>query len=128
MAGELLQNGIAPVNTCIDVKRHLVRAPQSTHGRSPTTYFNHDHRERKNVGFLAACPLLLQDLRCSPSWGVALLMRGPQHRIRVLSDLGEPKICKARMTGVAHEDAQLARCKMVVKQDLEHQRTPLRSP
>jgi len=48
-----------------------------------------------------------------------MLMRGTQHRIRVLSDLGEPKICKARMAGIVHEDVQLAGCKMVVGQDLE---------
>jgi hypothetical protein len=43
---------------------------RSTYRRLPTTYLDHDHRERENVRFLAICPLLDKDLWSSPSRGV----------------------------------------------------------
>jgi len=72
------------------------------------TYFDHDHRERENDRFLAAWPFLLQNLRCSPSWGVAVLARGTQYGIQVLGDFSEAKIGDAYATGVIYKDVLLA--------------------
>jgi len=83
----------------------------TTSSRLPTTHFDHDHRERENVSLLAARSLLLQDLRCGPSWGMAMLMRGAWHGIQALGNLSEPKIREARTTGVVHEDIRLVMCK-----------------
>jgi len=94
------------VNTCVNMERPSAKALR---GRSPVTYFDHDHRERENVGFLAVCPLLLQDLWRHPPWGVVTLKRGALDRIQVLSDHSEAEIHNARMTRVVHKDVCLAR-------------------
>ena len=73
------------------------------------TYFEGDHRERKNVRFLGKL-LPLQDLWCSPSRAVATLKRGAPDGIQVLGERGEAKVREARTTRVIHKDVQLAEC------------------
>jgi len=48
------------------------------------------------------------DLWRSPSRGVAMLMCGTLHGIRVLSERGKAKIGDACMTRVVHQDVRLA--------------------
>ena len=74
-------------------------------------YFNHDHREREHVGFLAVYPFV-QDLWRGPSRSVAVQGqgRGAPGGIQVSSDRGEAEIGDACVTGVIHKDVWLARC------------------
>lgn len=74
------------------------------------TYFDRDHRKSKYVRFLTVSPLL-QDLRCSPSRGLAVLARVTPYGIQVSSDCSEAKICDARDAGVVHKDVRLLKCK-----------------
>ena len=60
-------------------------------------HLDYDHRKRENISFLAVCPLLVQDLRRSPSPDMALIVRGAPDGIQVLGDLGETKIRDPRM-------------------------------
>ena len=100
MADERVLYGIAPVKTYIK-KTSLSQG--FAHSRSSVTYLDHDHRERENVGFLAAWPLV-QDLWRSPSRGVTILTRCTPYGIQVQSHLGEAEIRDACMTRVIHED------------------------
>ena len=70
------------------------------------TYLDHNHRKRENIRFLATYPLV-QDLWCSPSRGVTVMMRGALCGIQVLSYHSEAEIRDARMTGVIHKDIWL---------------------
>jgi len=79
----------------------------STHGGSSVTYLDHDHCEGESVRFLAIPPLI-QDLRCGPPRGVAMLTRGALHGVQISSYGGEAKISDACTTGVVHKDVSLA--------------------
>jgi len=81
----------------------------STYSRSSVTYLDHDHRERKNVRFLARRPRA-QHLWRSPSRGVALLKRGALDGFQVLSYRSEAKIRDACVTRVVHKDIRLVEC------------------
>ena len=78
------------------------------------THFDHDHRERENVRFLAVCSLV-QNLWRSPSWGVTTLTRGALHGIQVLGDHSKPKIYNARSIRVIYKDVWLAGCQHCCK-------------
>ena len=75
---------------------------------------DHDHREREDIRFLTALPLV-QNLWCGPSQGVAVLTRSAPYGIDVLSDLSEAEIRDACTTGVFHENVELVRCQRGVK-------------
>jgi len=77
------------------------------------TYFDHDHRERENIRFLAMFPSL-QDLWSSPSRGVAVT-GSARNGVQISSDGGEAKIRDSRMTRVIHEDIWLPGVNTVVK-------------
>ena len=81
------------------------------------TYLNHDHRESEDVRFLAIRPPE-QDLWRSPSWGVAMLIRGTLHGIRVLSHRGEAKIRDARTAVLVHKDIRLDVCEYDCKNEI----------
>ena len=68
------------------------------------TDLNHDHRERKDIRFLAKCPPVCQDLRCNPPHTVTVLVWSVPHRIQVLSDHGETTICDQCAAGDVHKD------------------------
>ena len=78
----------------------------STCSRLSVTHLDHDHRESKNVRFLAMSPLV-QDLRRSPSHSVTILGLGALDRTRVLSDRSEAEIRETRMTVGIHKDVWL---------------------
>jgi hypothetical protein len=73
-------------------------------------YLDHDHRERENISFFAICPFRVQDLWCSPSCGVALVIRSASYRIQVLSDRSKTKIGNPRMVVATHKDIWLDTC------------------
>ena len=67
------------------------------------THLNHDHREGKNVRFLAICPLI-QELRRSPSHSVSVLTWGTSDGVQVLSDCSEAEVRDACIAGAVHKD------------------------
>jgi len=77
---------------------------------SSVPYFDHDHRERENIRFLATGHLFIQDLWRRPLQSVATLMRGELHGTWILSDSGEAKIRDAHTTSGVNKDVWLARC------------------
>ena len=79
------------------------------HNRSSVTCLDHDHCERENIRFLAMCPPV-QNLWCSPSRGVTMLMRDTLYGIQVSSDRSEAKVCETCMIGVVHKDVWLDVC------------------
>ena len=79
-----------------------------THNDSSTAYLDHDHRERKNIRFLAICSRVIRDLWCRPL--CSLIIEETSLGIRVLGHRGETKIrdpCPAR---VVHKDVRLYMC------------------
>ena len=74
----------------------------------PVSHFDHDHRERENVCFLAICSLPVQDLWRSKSNGVA--QRDARYGILELTDRPETKICDSCVTGAIHQDVWLDTC------------------
>jgi hypothetical protein len=81
----------------------------SARNRSSVTCLDHDHRERENIRFLAMCPPV-QNLWCSPSRGVTMLMRDTLYGVQVSSDRSEAKVRETCMTGVVHKDVWLDVC------------------
>ena len=74
--------------------------------RIVVTHLDHDHRESKNIRFLAMSPPI-QDLWCSPSPGVTRVGLVAPDGIQVLSDRSEAKICETCVTGVIHKNVWL---------------------
>jgi len=101
--GGLPLKGTAPVNTCVDMNQ------TSIHNRQSATYFDHDHCERENIRLLAMCSPLVQDLRCSPSCGMLILIQDVLHRISVVDDRGNAEIRNAGAVRIIYEDIGLAR-------------------
>ena len=97
------------------------------HDRSSATYFDHNHRESKNVCFLAVCSLV-QDFWCSPPRGVTMLTRSTPRGIQISCDCSEAKIRETRMTGVVHKDVRLSRCQCGADLRLRTATYPLEVP
>jgi hypothetical protein len=74
------------------------------------TYLDRDHRERENIGFFAICPLPVQNLRCSPSCGVTLVIRSGSYRVQVLGDRSKTKIGDPCTVIATHKDIWLDMC------------------
>ena len=81
------------------------------------THFDHDHRERENIRFLAIFPLV-PDLRRGPLKVKVILKRDTPLVVQVPGDHREAKIRDARFTGIFDQDVSLVECQRDVKQDL----------
>ena len=68
------------------------------------TYLHHNHRERKNIRFLAHRPFPVHDLRCGPARSVT--MRHGSLRCNFLIP-GEAEICDTRTTKIINQNIGL---------------------
>jgi len=78
------------------------------------THLNRDHRERKNVGFFAVWPLLVQDLWRSPSRGMTLVTQSDPRGIQIWSGRGQAGQAEIRdpcITNTIDENIRLDTCR-----------------
>ena len=91
------------------LRPHGVAVSTSFCGKSSfVSYFDHDHRERENVCFLAVCSLPVKYLWRSKSNGV--VQRTARCGIPEFTDRRETEICDSCVTGTIHQDIWLDTC------------------